>query len=89
MALLLSTLLVYGRMNQDSEIIILRQQHELSEDLLAVFLLGLFCFLVNLQSAFMSAPKAAPDKGYRNRDHHGPLVSPLKKAHFIHCSRTW
>jgi len=60
MALLLSTLLVYGRMNQDSEIIILRAAGmNFLKISLPVFLLGLFCFLVNLAVSFYVGPKSS------------------------------
>ena len=60
MGMLLSTLLVYGRMNHDSEIIILRASGmnflRISSP---VFILGAFCFLTGIAVSFYLGPKSS------------------------------
>lgn len=60
MALLLSTLLVYGRLNLDNELIILRTSGmTFSGICMPVFILGLFCFLLNIAISFYIGPKSS------------------------------
>jgi len=60
MGMLLSTLLVYGRMNHDSEIIILRASGmNFLKISLPVFILGVFCFLAGLAVSFYLGPKSS------------------------------
>ncbi|MBE0425648.1 MAG: LptF/LptG family permease [Nitrospirae bacterium] len=60
MALLLSTLLVYGRLNFDNEIIILRNSGMNFLDISrAVVLLGTLCFFLNMAVSFYLGPKSS------------------------------
>jgi len=60
MALLLSTLLIYGRLNHDNEIVIFRSSGMKFTSLsFPVFLLALFCFLFNLFVSFYLGPKSS------------------------------
>ncbi len=60
MAMLLSVLLVYGRMNHDSEIIILRVSGmDFLRISLPVFILGFFCFLAAITVSFYLGPKSS------------------------------
>jgi len=60
MALLLSTLLIYGRLNIDNEIIIFRSSGmKFSSISFPVFLLALSCFLLNLLVSFYLGPKSS------------------------------
>lgn len=57
MTLLLSTLLVYGRMNQDNEIIVMRAAGmDFLKISVPVFLLGAFCFLATMAVSFYLGP---------------------------------
>lgn len=60
MALLLSTLLVYGRMNHDSETIILRAiGMDFKKISFPVAVVGLCCFLLSIAASFYLAPKGS------------------------------
>jgi len=60
MSLLLSSLLVYGRMNMDSEIVILRTSGmNFRKIARPVVILGLLCFLFNLGISFYLGPKGS------------------------------
>lgn len=60
MAQLLSILLVYGRMNQDSEIIILRASGmDFRKIADPVFILGFFCFLSSVAVSFYFGPMSS------------------------------
>jgi lipopolysaccharide export system permease protein len=60
MSLLLSTLLVYGRMNHDSETIILRASGmDFIKISIPVAILGLLCFLLSIAVSFYLAPKGS------------------------------
>lgn len=60
MSLLLSTLLVYGRMNFDNEIIIMRTAGmDLKRIALPVLFLGLFSFLTSILVSFSLGPKSS------------------------------
>lgn len=60
MALLLSTLLIYGRLNIDNEIVIFRSSGmKFISISFPVFLLALFCFLLNLFVSFYLGPKSS------------------------------
>jgi lipopolysaccharide export system permease protein len=60
MALLLSTLLVYGRLNFDNEIIILRNNGMNFFNIsLPVAVLGILCFLLNIMVGFYLGPKSS------------------------------
>jgi len=60
MGMLLATLLVYGRMNHDSEIIVLRASGmDFLKISLPVFVLGIFCFLSSLAVSFSVGPKSS------------------------------
>jgi lipopolysaccharide export system permease protein len=60
MSLLLSTLLVYGRMNHDSETIILRASGmDFIKISIPVAILGLLCFLLGIAVSFYLAPKGS------------------------------
>jgi lipopolysaccharide export system permease protein len=59
MALLLSTLLIYGRLNVDSELVILRMSGMNFRDIsVPVVVLGLLCFLLNIAVSFYVGPKS-------------------------------
>ncbi len=59
MALLLSTLVVYGRMNQDNEIIVMRSAGMAFPKIsLPVFILGAVCFLASLAVSFYIGPRS-------------------------------
>jgi lipopolysaccharide export system permease protein len=65
MALLLSTLLIYGRLNVDNELVILRMSGMNFKRVSApVITLGLACFLLNIAVSFYIGPKS----GVRLRD---------------------
>jgi lipopolysaccharide export system permease protein len=60
MALLLSTLLIYGRMNHDSEIIVMRASGMNFLKISApVLLFGSFCFLFSVAVSFFIGPKSS------------------------------
>ncbi|MEC4676188.1 MAG: LptF/LptG family permease [Nitrospirota bacterium] len=60
MSLLLSTLLVYGRMNLDSEIVILKASGmDFRRIAFPVMLLGLFCFLASIAVSFYLGPQSS------------------------------
>lgn len=60
MSLLLSILLVYGRMNHDSEIVVLRASGmDFSAVSRPVFYLGLFCFFATLSVSFSLGPASS------------------------------
>ena len=60
MSLLLSTLLVYGRMNIDSEIIILKASGmDFRHISFPVILLGIFCFLSSMAVSFYLGPRGS------------------------------
>ncbi len=60
MALLLSTLLTYGRLNMDNELVILRTSGmRFKGIMLPVAVLGLICFLLNLAVSFYIGPKSS------------------------------
>lgn len=60
MSLLLSTLLVYGRMNSDSEIVVLKASGmPFSQISLPVMVLGIFCFLTSIAASFYLGPKSS------------------------------
>jgi lipopolysaccharide export system permease protein len=60
MALLLSTLLVYGRLNIDNELIIMRMSGMNFRGVsVPVAVLGLLCFLANIGVSFYVGPKSA------------------------------
>ncbi len=60
MSLLLSTLLVYGRMNMDNEIVILKAiGMDFKKISYPVMLLGLFCFLFSIAVSFSIGPKSS------------------------------
>ncbi|MEW6110202.1 MAG: LptF/LptG family permease [Nitrospirota bacterium] len=60
MSLLLSTLLVYGRMAQDNEIIVMKSNSmNLMNICLPVIMLGLLCFLMNIFVSFYLGPKSS------------------------------
>jgi lipopolysaccharide export system permease protein len=60
MALLLSTLLVYGRLNLDNELIVLRTSGMTFFGIcMPVFMLGLFCFFLNTAISFYIGPKSS------------------------------
>lgn len=60
MSLLLATLLVYGRMNLDNEIIIMRSSGmDLKKIALPVFYLGLFAFIAGIAVSFSLGPKSS------------------------------
>jgi lipopolysaccharide export system permease protein len=60
MSLLLSTLLVYGRMNLDSEIIILKTSGmDFKRISVPVVLLGGFCFFASIIVSFYAGPKSS------------------------------
>lgn len=60
MGMLLSTLLVYGRMNHDSEIIVLRASGmDFPKISYPVFILGAFCFLFSIAVSFYIGPKSS------------------------------
>lgn len=59
MAFLLSTLLIYGRLNLDSELIILKASGmDFKNISLPVALLGILCFLLNIATSFYIGPKS-------------------------------
>ena len=59
MALLLSTLLIYGRLNLDSELVILRGSGMNFRDISQpVLILGILCFLLNLSVSLFIGPKS-------------------------------
>lgn len=59
MSLLLSTLLVYGRMNADSEIMILKAiGMDFKKIIFPVMLLGIACFLISISVSFYVGPKS-------------------------------
>lgn len=60
MSLLLATLLVYGRMNMDNEIIIMRASGmNFREISYPVLVLGMLCFLASLAMSFSLGPKSS------------------------------
>jgi lipopolysaccharide export system permease protein len=60
MALLLSTLLVYGRLNLDSELVILKASGmDFNGISKPVFLLGTLCFLLNMAVSLYIGPKSS------------------------------
>lgn len=60
MSLLLSTLLVYGRMNQDNELTVLRVLGmDFKRISLPVLVLGAFCFLASILVSFSIGPKSS------------------------------
>lgn len=60
MSLLLATLLVYGRMNMDSEIIIMRASGmNFREISYPVIVLGMLCFLASISASFYLGPKSS------------------------------
>ena len=60
MALLLSTLLVYGRLNIDNELVILRSSGmDFSGISRPVVILGFLCFLLNLAVSFYIGPRSS------------------------------
>ena len=60
MSLLLSTLLVYGRMNMDNEIIVMKASGmNFREISLPVMILGLICFLASISVSFYIGPKSS------------------------------
>jgi len=60
MGMLLATLLVYGRMNHDSEIIVLRSSGmDFLKISFPVFILGAFCFLIGLAVSFYLGPNSS------------------------------
>ncbi len=60
MALFFSILFVYGRMNADNEVVIMRTNGMSFMRIAApAFLLGIFCFLVSLGASFWVAPAGA------------------------------
>lgn len=60
MSLLLSTLLVYGRMNHDSETIVLRASGmDFRKISFPVAVLGLLCFLLSMATSFYLSPKTS------------------------------
>jgi len=60
MGMLLATLLVYGRMNHDSEIIVLRSSGmDFLKISFPVFILAAFCFLSSLAVSFFIGPKSS------------------------------
>jgi lipopolysaccharide export system permease protein len=60
MALLLSTLVVYGRLNLDNELIILRVSGmDFKEISKPVMILGALCFLLNMAVSFYIGPKSS------------------------------
>lgn len=60
MALLLSTLLVYGRLNIDNELVIMRMSGMNFRGIsVPVAVLGVSCFLVNIGVSFYAGPKSA------------------------------
>jgi len=60
MAFLLSTLVVYGRLNLDSELIILRVSGmDFKEISKPVMVLGVVCFLLNMAVSFYLGPKSS------------------------------
>jgi lipopolysaccharide export system permease protein len=60
MSLLLSTLLVYGRMNMDSEIIIMKAAGmNFRQISFPVIVLGIFCFCTSILVSFSLGPRAA------------------------------
>ncbi|MEJ2683483.1 MAG: LptF/LptG family permease [Candidatus Sulfobium sp.] len=60
MSLLLSTLLVYGRMNHDSETIILRASGmDFRKISFPVAILGVLCFLLSVATSFYLSPKGS------------------------------
>jgi lipopolysaccharide export system permease protein len=60
MSLLLSTLLVYGRLNLDSELVILKNSGmDFKGISLPVFVVGLVCFIFNTAVSFYIGPKSS------------------------------
>jgi lipopolysaccharide export system permease protein len=60
MSLLLSTLLVYGRMNMDNEIIVMRASGMNFRGIsFPVMILGLICFLASISVSFYIGPKSS------------------------------
>jgi len=60
MSLLLSTLLVYGRMNMDNEIIIMKTAGmNFREISFPVMVLGIFCFCASISVSFSLGPKSS------------------------------
>lgn len=60
MSLLLSVLLVYGRMSMDNEIVILRMSGmDFKKISVPVFILGVTCFLLSLAVSFSIGPKSS------------------------------
>lgn len=60
MSLLLSTLLVYGRMNMDNEIIVMKASGmNFREISFPVMILGLICFLASISVSFYIGPKSS------------------------------
>jgi len=60
MSLLLSTLLVYGRMNMDNEIIVMKASGmNFRRISLPVMILGLICFLASISVSFYFGPKSS------------------------------
>jgi lipopolysaccharide export system permease protein len=60
MALLLSILLVYGRLNMDNELVIMRMSGmNFNGIVVPVAVLGILCFLVNAAVSFYVGPKSA------------------------------
>ncbi len=60
MSLLLAVLLVYGRMNMDNEIVVLRMSGmDFRTISLPVFILGVTCFLLSIAVSFSIGPKSS------------------------------
>lgn len=69
MALLLSTLLVYGRLNMDNELIILRiSGMKFSEISAPVLIFGLLCFALNMAVGLYIGPKSSVQLRYAITD---------------------
>ena len=69
MALLLSTLLVYGRLNMDNELIILRISGMKFRGISApVVIFGLLCFGLNMAVGFFIGPKSSSELRYEVTD---------------------
>jgi lipopolysaccharide export LptBFGC system permease protein LptF len=64
MSLLLSTLLVYGRMNMDNEIIIMKTAGmNFRKISFPVMLLGILCFCASLAVGFSLGPQSSVSSG--------------------------